>query len=377
MVSSLVSPLYTLYQDAFGFSELTLTLVYAVYVAGNLCGLLFLGRLSDQLGRRPVALASVGLAALTAALFLFARGTAWLFWARVFNGLAVAVASGAAAAWLVELIGERKRAALFATAANFSGIAAGPLVGGALAQYAPWPLHLPFIAYAATLAPLAWAVMRAPETVERRRSLREISLKPRVGIPADALGDFIPPAATAFVAFALGGFYLALAPSLVKHDLGIQGELLGGLVISELYVVSVATMIATRSIDSRKGMTGALLFVFPSVALLAAAQAYASLPLLLAGSASSGACIAFGYRSTLERVNAIAPDDRRAEVTSAYLVATFAGNCVPVIGVGWLSTRWSPLGATGAFAVTLAIVAACALAMLRQRSAAGRRHQQT
>src|ERR1700722_19419999 len=46
------TPLYPLYQRAFGFSGITLTLLYAVYVLGNLVALLFFGRLADQVGRR-------------------------------------------------------------------------------------------------------------------------------------------------------------------------------------------------------------------------------------------------------------------------------------------------------------------------------------
>lgn len=364
MASSLVSPLYVLYQEAFGFSELTLTLVYAAYVAGNLGGLLFLGGLSDRIGRRRVALAAVALGAGSTALFLFATGTAWLAWGRILSGLSVAMASGTGTAWLVELLGgDRRRAALVATVANFSGIAIGPLAGGLLAQYGAWPLRLPFVAYAAALAPLAWALMRTPETVERRGALDLASLKPRIGVPRVVLAPFAAPAATAFAVFALGGFYLALAPSVIKEDLRISSPLVSGLVICELFVVSVTGMMATRSVDATKAMIAALALLVPSVGLLAAAQALGRLTLLLAGSALSGLCVALGYRSSLERVNAIAPAERRAEVASAYFVAVFAGNSLPVMGVGALSLVWSPLAATLAFAVTLSAVGIVALVL--------------
>ena len=49
----LPTPLYPLYREAFGFSGVTLTLIYATYVLGNLTALLFFGRLADQIGRRP------------------------------------------------------------------------------------------------------------------------------------------------------------------------------------------------------------------------------------------------------------------------------------------------------------------------------------
>jgi len=39
--TALVTPLYDLYREQFGFGEITLTLVYAVYVIGNLFALAF------------------------------------------------------------------------------------------------------------------------------------------------------------------------------------------------------------------------------------------------------------------------------------------------------------------------------------------------
>src|SRR5207253_3139404 len=95
--------LYPIYREAFGFSEVTLTLVYSVYVVGNLSALLFLGRLSDQIGRRRVALSAIALAAVSALLFVYARGPSWLFWARMLSGLAIGLAAGTATAWLAEL----------------------------------------------------------------------------------------------------------------------------------------------------------------------------------------------------------------------------------------------------------------------------------
>ena len=41
-----------------------------------------------------------------------------------------------------------------------------------------------------------------------------------------------------------------------------------------------------------------------------------------------------GYRGSLEVINRIAPADRRSEVVSSSLIALFAGNSVPVIGIG-------------------------------------------
>src|SRR2546428_1806564 len=63
------SPLYRTYSTLWRFSPLTLTLIYATYAFGVLATLLLAGRVSDQVGRRPVLL--VALAVLMASTVLF------------------------------------------------------------------------------------------------------------------------------------------------------------------------------------------------------------------------------------------------------------------------------------------------------------------
>ena len=131
--STVLTPLYIIYKQAFGFSQITLTLVYAVYVVGNLGALLLMfGRLSDVIGRRPAALASMTIAVVSALLFLLAENVAWLDVARILSGLGIGIGAGTGTAWLAELIeGEDKsRAATIATSTNFVGLGLGALVSG-------------------------------------------------------------------------------------------------------------------------------------------------------------------------------------------------------------------------------------------------------
>ena len=99
----LPTPLYPLYREAFGFSGVTLTLIYATYVLGNLTALLFFGRLADQIGRRPASLPAVAVGMASAIIFAAAQGTGWLFVARGVSGFSTGLASGAATAWIAEL----------------------------------------------------------------------------------------------------------------------------------------------------------------------------------------------------------------------------------------------------------------------------------
>jgi predicted MFS family arabinose efflux permease len=362
--SVIVTPLYALYQQKFDFSEITLTLVYAVYVVGNIVALLLFGQASDQIGRKRVAMPALLLAALGALLFMLARGTAFLFAARLLIGLAVGVASGTGTAWLADEFGpaDRSTATVSAATANLAGIALGPLLGGLLAEYAPWPLTLPFIVYIAILAVVAVAVSRVsgsrPAEVER---VRDVRVRPRVGVPRELVGAFAAPAVCGFVTFALGGLYFALIPGVVIRDLHNPNVAVGGAVVAELAAIAALVIVVSRRLRPSVAMTSGLLLLLPAVGLVVAAQAAGSMALLLVATAVAGVTMALGYRGSLQVVNEIAPDERRAEVTSSYYIACFVGNSVPVIGLGVLSTLTHPLTGSIVFAATIAALSVAAV----------------
>ena len=364
--ATLPTPLYPAYARAFEFGAVTLTLVYAVYVLGNLAALLFFGRLSDQIGRRLVTLAAVAFGIASTLLFLFASGTAWLFAARVLSGLATGLAAGPATAWIAELEprGDKANAAAIATAANFAGLALAPLLGGLLAQFAPWPLRLPYLVYIAMLVAIGLAVLVAPETVsDRAHRYSELSLRPRLGLPKEVRPAFLAPAFTAFATFALIGFYAALLPTMLQDSLREGSPAVSGAIVFELFLVAatVAALTGTKT-AGRTAMLSGLALLPPSLALLLAAEAIRSMPVLILTTVLAGVAAALGYRGSLELVNRIAPDDRRSEVVSAYLIAVYMGNSLPIIGIGLLSRAAGPMAAHIAFAAVIGVVAAAALA---------------
>jgi MFS family permease len=122
--TTLPTPLYDLYRQRFGFSELMITVIFATYAAGVIASLLLFGRLSDQIGRRRMLLPGLALAALSAVAFLIADGLALLIVGRVLSGLSAGIFTGTATATLVDLAApeRRARATLVATIANMGGL---------------------------------------------------------------------------------------------------------------------------------------------------------------------------------------------------------------------------------------------------------------
>jgi MFS family permease len=361
-LSTLVTPLYLIYQQQLGFSQITLTLIYAAYALGNVAALLFFGRVSDRLGRRLTAMSAIVTLGVSALVFLLGHGLAALYIARILSGLAIGIASGTGNAWLAELVGgsDKTRAAMVGTSSNFIGLGLAPLASGLLAQYAPWPLDLSFVVYLVVLAVVAVLVWLTEETVQDRDPSR-IEWRPNLSLPRESRAQFVAPAITGFGLMALVGFYAALMPTILSHDLQIKNHAAAGALFFELAVVVAAVIVATQSFASRTSMLCSLALMIPAAGSIVAAQVSASLWVMLAATAAVAVSAGLGYRATLQVVNQSAPADKRAAVMSIYFICCFIGNAVPVVGVGVLSSFTTSIAADIAFACTIALFAMVAL----------------
>ncbi|AEH88008.1 MFS transporter [Mesorhizobium opportunistum] len=361
--STALTPLYIIYKQQFGFSQITLTLIYAVYVVGNLAALLVFGGASDVVGRRPAALAAMGVAIVSGLVFLFAENVLSLDIARILSGLGIGIGAGTGTAWIAELLpnADKSRASVIATSTNFLGLGFGALVSGLLAQYEPWPLRLVFIVFLVALVMVTILVWRTPETIAKPGGVNQISMRPQLSIPQEIRARFVAPAVTGFGAMALVGFYAALAPSILAQQLQETNHAVAGALFFELAIVAAVSIVVLKQVQSSKVMLAALALMVPSVLLVVAAQMVASMVLMIAATACCGVVAALGYRGGLQVVNEIAPDDRRAEVVSSFFVCCFVGNALPVIGIGIVSTYASPIAASLAFAAMIILFAVVAL----------------
>ncbi|HEY7637707.1 MAG TPA: MFS transporter [Gemmatimonadales bacterium] len=355
--STLLTPLYPIYQREFGFSELTVTEIYAVYVIGNLAVLFLFGRISDQLGRRPTALAALSVTALSAISFLVASNSVWLFVGRVLSGFAAGLGAAALTAWLAELEPDRVRAAAVTSAGNLAGLSFGALAAGLLAAFGPAPLRSSWVLYLLLLGAAGGLLRSAPETVkERVTTWGELSLRPRIGIPQGLRTPFLGSAALAFASFALGGFYAALAPGLLMRRMGQSNLAVVGGVVALFFGAAAITASAARRLPRKATLRGAVGLLLLGLALLMLSDSRGTLGLLLIGTIGAGAAMALGYRGSLQIVDEIAPEDKRAELLSTYLLVCYTGNSLPVVGVGLLSTAAGPETAHRVFAVVLAVL---------------------
>ncbi|MCC8984818.1 MFS transporter [Bradyrhizobium sp. 10BB] len=361
-LSTVITPLYLMYQEAFGFSQLTLTLIYAAYAIGNVVALLLFGRASDRAGRRATALSAVGVLIMATLVFMFARGVTWLYIGRILSGLGIGLASGTGNAWLAELAdkGDKGYAAIIGTSSNFIGIGLAALLSGLLAQYAPWPLRLSFAVYLVVVCAVAVLIWLTQETV-RHPDHRRIEIRPQLALPRNIQAQFVAPAITGFGLMALVGFYASLMPGILLHELHIEARAAAGALLFELAMIVALVIVATQALSSRTSMLWSLALMIPAAAAIVTAQISASLWVMLGATAVVAISAGLGYRGSLQVVNEIAPADQRAAVVSTYFVCCFVGNALPVIGVGVLSSLTDTTVADIAFSCMITTFAVVAL----------------
>jgi MFS family permease len=368
--TTLPTPLYALYRERFGFSELMITVIFATYAVGVIASLLLFGRLSDQIGRRRVLLPGLALAALSAVVFLIADGLALLIVGRVLSGLSAGIFTGTATATLVDLAApeRRARATLVATIANMGGLGCGPLLAGALAQWAGSPLRVTFWVDLALLVPAAIGIWAMPEPVTptSRRRLRPQGLT----VPTEMRATFVEAALAGFAGYAVLGLFTAVAPAFLGQELGVTSPAVVGLVVFALFAASmVGQMMLGRLVPEAVAMPAGCLALIAGMGSLALSLAFSSLALLVVCAVVAGFGHGLAFRAGLTAVNARAPVQQRGAVASSFFVVMYAGISLPVIGVGILAQATGLRTAGLTFAAAVAAVSIVVLVLLGRERA--------
>lgn len=377
MGTTIPTPLYSIYSAELAFSSLTVTVLFAVYAIGVVGALALFGRLSDDLGRRPVLVLAVALALLSAILFLLPPSLPLLIVARVVSGLGAGFMSGAGTAAIVDLFpaGRKAVAGTLAVAANTGGLALGTLLAGVLASAAPAPLTVPFIVHlvlcgVALLGLTLWAP--APSA---RGPLR---IRPhRLTVPAAIRGAFTRAVLAAGAGFSVTGVLTAVTALFLAKDLHLDSHALAGFVVFLAFAGMAGGQLIARRLRPRVALPAGCAGLVLAAAALALALAAAQLAPLIAAAAilgvSGGLCLNAGLATTVEQV---APA-HRGEVSSSFFAGLYLMLAVPAIGVGLLASAIGLRQAGLVFAIAVAVLAVAVgvveLLSARRASAGGDR----
>ena len=340
--SAVPTPLYVLYQQRDHFSNIMITLVYAVYAVGVIASLFLAGHLSDWVGRRRIFVPALLLNVVSAVVFIVEPGLVGLFVARVISGVSVGLTTATATAYLAELHagarrrGGKERAEVVATASNLGGIGVGPLAAGLLAQFAPDPLVVPFVVFGVGLVILAMTIARAPET--SRQVVRPQYRPQRIAVPPEARGRFLAATVAGMASFAVFGVFNSLVPSFLVGTLHDSSHAVAGAVAFAAFAGGAAAQIAHARTQNEVVLRRAVPTILLGLALLACGMWVPNLAVFVIGGVVVGAGGGLVFKGALATAASTAPPGSRAEVLAGFFLGAYVGLSIPVVALGVTTT---------------------------------------
>ncbi|MGY1915309.1 MFS transporter [Blastococcus sp. SYSU DS0973] len=369
--SGVPTPLYRVYQEQFGFGPGMLTTVFGIYALALLAALLVAGGLSDHVGRRPVVAAGLLLQAAAMLVFLTADAVSWLLVARVLQGLSMGVLTGTLGALLLDTQRPgRPLGALLNSAAPGLGLSVGAVGAGLVVEYVATPSRWVFGVLAVTVLLATLAVVVLPETSPRSPGAVR-SLRPTVRVPRSQRPAFLTVLPVMVAAWALGGLYLSLGPSLVASVFGIEDHLVGSLMVLAMHGSGGIGAILGRNLPAERAMVGGATLFAGGVAGTIAALLTGQVAVLFVSAVVSGLGFGLSFLGSVATVSAgVAPAERAGLLSSVFVVgylsfsvpAVVAGSAAAVIGLETVTEIYA------AVLVVLALLAIGGVRLRRRRA---------
>ncbi|MWV58816.1 MFS transporter [Rathayibacter sp. VKM Ac-2754] len=375
-------PLMQYYRLVEGFSQVQVNILLGAYVVGIVPGFALSGAWSDRYGRRPVLMAGLVLGILGSIVLASSSSSfAGLCVGRFVCGLSVAAGMVVGTSWIKELsIAEGRSTAGARRAAGMLtiGFGGGAGVGGALAQWAPWPAVLPYLVQIAACVVALIVLLRASET---RRSDPGVPIAdaterrpPPAEVDARLLGDLRVPrrARPTFLrvilplapwVFAAPALSFAVGPSLVSDR--IPGFTIGFATLVTVITLGVgwATQFFSghlaKYLRGRMGLVGGSLIAAGALLLIPAAATH-QVWIVLVAAPVFGAGYGLAMVSGLTTAQGLATPQDLAGITAVYYSLTYVGFLLPAIlaALASFAPMWVLLGVTAAACALCTAVAA-------------------
>lgn len=230
----MIIPLLPFYAETFNAGPTALGILVASFSIMQFFFSPMLGKLSDNVGRRPVLLLSILVSALSFILFALADSFLVLLLSRIVSGMATETA--VAQAYIADITTEKERATGIGRvgAAHGAGVIIGPAIGGFLSVYG---FSAPGLAaFGLALLNLLFVFVFLPESKRRPSPSMKTPSKPNDGYLSRLIGALTRP----LIGFVLiTSFIIILAFSAIPVTvplLGISFFNFGSLEMSYIFI---------------------------------------------------------------------------------------------------------------------------------------------
>ena len=367
-------PLYNTYRLEDGLTHGDLAIVSVAYFIAAAASLLVCGRLSNFVGRRPIALAALLSAALGCLVLATMHSVTHMLIGRVLQGFACGITSTSLGAYVVDTSAGKPRwlTAAITGSSPMLGIPVGALTAGALVQWAPAPRIVVYLVMASILVLLAIIIALSRETVARCPGSLA-SLRPHMQIP-QGTGRLVIAAGSAAVAtWSLGGFYQAFGPSVTAEHLGSTSPLIAAAIFSSVMGLNpLGGPLSARLspvVSVRVGMSLFIIAVITIMFNLWAGRTLSFIATSLVVGIAQGLASTGAIKALLENTEM---HERAGLLASLYFIS-YSGAAIPGMIAGRLTARFDLFHIALGYAALGIVAALISIATIRNSADRDRR----
>ena len=337
--ATLPSPLYGLYRARDGLSQLTVTVVYAVFAAGTIATLLLLPAIAVRVGRRVLVVGAVATMMVAAGVLATWKDLPGLLIGRLITGVVVGLAAGTALTYLIELrVRQDPNASVtrvrnIGTAVNIGALGIGPLIAGCLAAWVARPLTAPYLLFMALGAVALIGLATAPET---RTAAPPALAGNQASDSRGSVRVLGPGIAAALAAFSANGLFAGLSGLFLATTFHHSSPALSGATLFLVFSSGVVSQLATDGLPARRVFVLGTIFLLTGLVALVTSVRLStpSLALFLVSGSLIGAGVGAVFKGTTGLVLEATSPDKRLATISHLQIALIAGLSIPVIGAG-------------------------------------------
>ncbi|GGG66279.1 hypothetical protein GCM10011374_32920 [Kocuria dechangensis] len=361
--------LYSVWRAQMGFSATVQTVVFAVYVAGLVPGLVVAGALLHRLSPRWLMTAGTAVSVAAALVLAVAPVAAVLVLARVVQGVALGVVMAASSAALYRGAPPRPRefTALLITLTAAIGASAGPVGAGVLADVTGRGTTVPMLGWAVLLAGCLVLLgahgstpVPARDTETGRDTAEDGAGRPGLSPGADrhpVPRGLVMISLTAGLSWGVVGIYQSVGPGLIGQALGVDSLTVLGAIVAIVLTVGGIVQIATRRVPVPRSRRLGMGFLLLAIMTFAAMLLTGNLALALVAALCAGVGHGFTYLSATHEIGELIRrhPHRAGAWMSAYFAIAYLCLAVLTVALGVLGDIWdltsSALALMGAIAV--------------------------
>lgn len=336
-------PLYSMFQEQLGLTNGQLSMVSMWYLLGTVIPLMFLPRISDYLGRRPVTIMILLISISGCITFAYVSSPEMLMMGRLIQGIVSGLGSSTVAAYVVDLSSDMPKwvGPMITSSAPTLGLSLGCFVSGGVVNFTSVTYETYFEAVAVVVCVFIVLVFFARETMPRKPGVIR-SLRPRFVLPPNSLRLFAASSMAFVGTWALGGFAQSFSSTIVSEQFGIHDAFVSAAVYTALLLPNVVGSFFARRFEVRQAQRwGFGIFAVCAVIMLVSLVYLNSLALYIVFSIVAAVSQGIAFTAGVTEILGRATKEQRSGTFSLIYLTSYGGAAIPNLVVGLLPGEYS------------------------------------